>query len=282
MIEPEPALRERVALAVPAQLLGHVRERALVAPMGLAVANVKDGSDEQRPCGLRPVLVFKALALRVDEHGRDVLHVGDFVRRPQPNLGEWIEACGLRIPGIEANHALSRALLAPAGGPVPVLAFDVEDDRRLPPTQERRNHEPDALPASGRRKRENVLGSVMPEVVRPTLRSPRADVDAALTDRAEEPRAHQLSSLRPARRTVSVRASVPKPRQPRKEKRHRDGKEHRRPQTLEIDLGQMPGPPGPTPRRIDPDLADLEPRMPKGGLTAEDLGEPLGDRPLTE
>ena len=81
---------------------------------------------------------------------------------------------------------------------------------------------------------------------------------------------------------MSVRALVPKPRHRRKEKRHRNSKQHRRPKLLHVALGQMPSPSDPTPRGIEPYPTDLEPRMPKRRLTPEDLGEPLGDRPLTE
>ena len=56
---------------------------------------------------------------------------------------------------------------APAGGQAPVLALDVVDDGELRPGQQRRHHEAHALARAGRRKAQDMLGTIMAQIVVP-------------------------------------------------------------------------------------------------------------------
>ena len=74
------------------------------------------------------------------------------------------------------------ALCAEAGSFRPVLALDVVDHRRFRPGEQGRDYQADALAASGGRECENVLRTVMAEVVEPVpVRvAPTTDIDALL------------------------------------------------------------------------------------------------------
>ena len=64
---------------------------------------------------------------------------------------------------IEQQHAPEPR--APAGGQRPVLALDVVDDRRAGPGQKGRHDQAHALAASRRREAQDMLGTVMAQVV---------------------------------------------------------------------------------------------------------------------
>src|SRR3546814_3053672 len=61
------------------------------------------------------------------------------------------------IGGIEQQRMTEAR--SPSGRQLPVLALDVVDDRRAGPAQQRRDNEPDALPAAGRGKSHDMLGA---------------------------------------------------------------------------------------------------------------------------
>src|SRR3546814_19303093 len=84
---------------------------------------------------------------------------------------------------------------SPSGRQLPVLALDVVDDRRAGPAQQRRDNEPDALPAAGRGKSHDMLGAVVAQIAAVLA----ADKDTRLARQASP---IDLAVDRPARRTI--------------------------------------------------------------------------------
>src|SRR3546814_13521964 len=84
---------------------------------------------------------------------------------------------------------------SPSGRQLPVLALDVVDDRRAGPAQQRRDNEPDALPAAGRGKSHDMLGAVVAQIAAVLA----ADKDTRLARQASP---IDLAVGRPARRTL--------------------------------------------------------------------------------
>ena len=126
--------------------------------VGLGVEHMQDRADQQRMAGLFPVVAFLQRAFRVDQHVGHVLHVAD-LPLAAPHLQQRVVGVRRRVGRVEQQDAAM--LRAEAGGQRPVLAFDVVDDRRRRPGQERGHHQADALAAAGRRVAQHMLGTVM-------------------------------------------------------------------------------------------------------------------------
>ena len=97
------------------------------------VQRMQDDPDQQRLAGFLPV-VLQTLSVRIDQQGRQVLHVADFVFAAQPDFIERVPAdtaagCGR----LETQHLAFGMLLPPARRQRPQLALQVRDDRAVPP-----------------------------------------------------------------------------------------------------------------------------------------------------
>jgi hypothetical protein len=76
---------------------------------------VKNDADKERLAGLLPVR-FQPFAVRVDQQGRQVLHVADFVAGAESDFVQRVEpAIAVGIGRLEAQHLVLRVLLPPAG-----------------------------------------------------------------------------------------------------------------------------------------------------------------------
>ena len=156
-----------------------------------------------------------------------------------------------------------------AGGELPVLAFNIVDDRRARPGQERGNDEAHAFARSCRGKAQDMLRAVMPQIVTAEL----AEHDAI---RAEESSRLHFVGLRPAGRAVCLDIAGFAGAQHGHEDRDGDGDEtagggdnrafiedRRR-----IGVVEIP-PPEESRRMVDRPAGQLEPRITKLRLEAE-------------
>ncbi|EXI77995.1 MAG: hypothetical protein AW10_03360 [Candidatus Accumulibacter appositus] len=190
--------------------------RALV---GGLVERVQDDADQQRLAGFLPVR-FQTAAVRVDDQRGEVLHVANLVFGADPDFVQGVPAdAAAGRSGLEAQHLVFRMLPAPAGGQGPELAFQVGDDGALAPRQEGRHHQADPLAGTGRRVAQDMLRTVVAQVMRMTPRvQPGTDIDAGARRRpgagerlpersrpGQQARRLDVLQVGPAGRTVQVR-----------------------------------------------------------------------------
>ena len=142
------------------------------------VQQVKNGAGKKRRAGLHPVIV-ESLAVRVDDHMHDVLHVLRLVHRAQPHLFERVvlDARAGGVGRIELEAELAHAL-ARARGEVPVLALEVVDQRGVWPRQQGRHHHAYALAATRRRDDQDVTRTAIAQIPgTPPARTPDSEID---------------------------------------------------------------------------------------------------------
>src|ERR1700722_9094110 len=142
---------------------------------------------------LLPVVATLQRALRVDEDISDVLDVADFPLAPA-DLEQRIVGGAGGVGRIEQQNAAEPR--PPAGGKRPVFALDVVDDRGARPSQQRGHDETDPLAGSGRRETQDMLRTVVAQIVV----SPSAEQDAVI---AEQARLTNFARLGPARGAIS-------------------------------------------------------------------------------
>src|SRR5260370_33630498 len=130
--------------------------------------------------GFLPVALLRTVLAGADDHVGDVLGIGHIARRADANFGQRVDAAAVAwLHRRELEHEMA-ALRAIASSLGPVLTFDVVDHGTLTPGKQRRDDQADAFAGTRRRKRENVFGSVVAQVVqavRPLLEE-SADVNA--------------------------------------------------------------------------------------------------------
>src|SRR6516225_5680493 len=128
----------------------------------------------------------------IDKHVRDVLDVAH-LPLPTANLQEGIIGSRSSVGRIEQQDATMPS--AEARGQIPVLAFYVMDNATTRPGQKGRNDKANPFPASGRSETQDVLRSIMPEVI--ATKAP--EHDAIL---AQELRRPDLGHPGPMRRAI--------------------------------------------------------------------------------
>ena len=116
-------------------------------------------------------------AFGIDQHVGDVLDVAHLPLAAS-HFEKRIVGGALRVGRIEQQHAPEPR--APTCGQRPVLTLDVMDDRRAGPGQESRNDQAHALAAARRRETQDMLGTVMAQVVS----TPAAEEDAIVAKKA--------------------------------------------------------------------------------------------------
>ena len=131
---------------------------------GFGVKQMEDGPGQQRGPGLDPVVV-EPLAVRIDHHVHDVLHVLGFVHRAQPHLLKRVvlDAGAGGVGRIELEADLPQAL-ARARGKLPILALEVVDQGRVWPGQQGRNHHADALAAPRGRHHQHMARAAVAQI----------------------------------------------------------------------------------------------------------------------
>ena len=238
----------------------------------LGVEHVQDGADQQRVAGLLPVVPALQRALGVDQDVGDVLDVAD-LPFAAADLQQRIVGGARGVGRIEQQHAAE--LGAPSGGQGPVLALDVVDDRRAGPGQQRGNDEADALAGAGRRKAQDVLGTIMAKIVIAPLAEQHAVV-------AEQAGFANLTRLGPARRAIGGDALHLS----RAPDRHRDRNDDGGDTTGSRDIGAFSEylarvgvvgepPPKEGGRLIERPAKNLEPRAAELGLERQAPRNPL-------
>ncbi len=156
------------------QLLGQFTDRAAVGQNGLhggerlVLDRVIQQHEQHDPghqveAGFGPVVV-QALAVRVDNHGGDVLYVLDQIA-VHADFHERIEAGRIRAGRVELDAALTQRLAAPAGCEVPAFALDVVDQHRMLPGQQRGQDDAHALAGARWRERQDVFRPSMAQVL---------------------------------------------------------------------------------------------------------------------
>ncbi|MCY1538852.1 hypothetical protein D9M68_744140 [compost metagenome] len=116
------------------------RQAGHAALVQRAIAQVQDAADQHGLGGLLPVVV-EALAVRIDDQHRQVLHVANLELGAQADFLQRIPAHAAVGGGrLEAQHAVAGVLLSPAGGQRPQLALEVGDHSAVLPRQQGRDH----------------------------------------------------------------------------------------------------------------------------------------------
>ena len=155
---------------------------------------MEDGADEKRMAGFLPVVPLVERAFGIDEHVGDVLHVAH-LPVAAAHLEQRVVGGRLGVGRVEQEHPA--VLCAEAGSELPVLTLDVVNDGGAWPGQKRGHDEADALAGSGGRETENVLGTVVTEIVPGEL----AEDDAV---GSEQTRRLHFAPFGPARRAVCL------------------------------------------------------------------------------
>lgn len=116
--------------------------------------------------GVLPITFLWAVFASSDDHISDVLCIGNISRRKQSDFAEWIKsgAC-VFLYWREFKAAVSN-LASKAGSFGPILALDVINDNGFFPRQECWNDKPYALAGASGCKRQDVLGSVVTQIVK--------------------------------------------------------------------------------------------------------------------
>ncbi len=149
-----------------------VREDGLhgvqAAQAGVRAFAVPIEQDEQHhpgheiEAGLGPVVV-QSLAVGIDDHGGDVLHVLDQVAVHADFL-QGVESGGVGGCRVELDGAMPQHLLAKAAGQRPVLTFDVVHQDGLIPVQQGGDDDAHPLAGSGGREHHHVFRPFVPQV----------------------------------------------------------------------------------------------------------------------
>ena len=184
--------------------MGKIGERGDAAFERRLVADVQDHSGSDGSRGILPIALLRAVLAGADDHVGDVLGVAHIPRSEEANFGERIKpgtAGLLNRRKLEAEVALLRA---EAGCLGPVLALDVIDHGRFRPGQQRRNDQADTFAGTRRRERENMFGTVVPQIVKvlAAITAPCADI-SALPARGE-PGIPDVVFIGPTRGAVQV------------------------------------------------------------------------------
>ncbi len=165
---------------------GRVKTAARSARQALAlrrccVANMQDHPGCDRCGGILPVAFLGAIFAGAHDHVRDVLRIRNVARGADADFGKRVEA-GAVSSSTGENLKQRCPRLAEAGSFRPILTLDVVDHGRFRPCEERRDYQTDALAAAGGREGQNMLRSVMPEVVKPprSVVVPAAHIHALL------------------------------------------------------------------------------------------------------
>ena len=136
----------------------HARQRFV----RLGVEYVEDGADQQGVTGLFPMVAAFERSLRIDQDIGDVLDVPDFPFAAS-DFKQGVIGCRVGIGRIEQQHSAMPG--AKTRRQCPVLAFDVMDDTAIRPGQQGRHDQTHPLPGPCRREAEDMLGSIMSEVI---------------------------------------------------------------------------------------------------------------------
>ena len=100
-----------------------------------------------------------AITKWVHQNVRDVLNIADLMSSSS-YFQQRVIGSGANIRWVEQQAV--REAGTPAGGQLPVLAFDIVDHGGTWPREQRRHHETNAFAGSGWRKRHDVLRPIMP------------------------------------------------------------------------------------------------------------------------
>ena len=152
-----------------------------------------------------PVIVrVKSVTLRIDHKEGQVLHVPHLVFGIDAQFGQWIEATrtggGCRL---EAEDFVVGVLLAPTGGELVELAFEVSDKHAFGPRKQGWDNQPNTFAAARGRVTQDMFGAVVPEVTdRSMFVAPGAHVDAVVFEQAC---GLDIAFVGPARGTVEKR-----------------------------------------------------------------------------
>src|SRR5262249_2329117 len=98
--------------------------------------------------------------------------------QPAADLEERVEAHRIQRGWFEAPNVTE--LTSPAGGKSPVFFFDVVNENRVGPSEQRRDDEPNAFATARGGEAEHVLGSIVPNEA-----PERTDSDLRHSSRAE-------------------------------------------------------------------------------------------------
>ena len=142
--------------------------------------------------GFLPVVPLFQGAFRIDEDVRYVLDVANFPFA-STHFEQGIVGGALNVGRIEQERSPESS--APAGGQPPILAFDVVDDCRTAPREQRRHHQTDSLARTCRCEAQHMLRTMMAEIgAAPTTQQHPVGV--------EKPGLANLARLRPARGAI--------------------------------------------------------------------------------
>ncbi len=173
---------------------GDVADRAAVREDGLhgmqatqasvwAIAVPVEQDKQHHPgheveAGLGPVVV-QALAVRIDDHGGDVLHILDQVAVHADFL-QGVEAGGVGRGRVELDGTLPQHFLAKAAGQRPVLALDVVHQDGLIPVQQGGDDDAHALAGARRREHHHVFRPLVTQIAHLRAVVPGAEQHPAL------------------------------------------------------------------------------------------------------
>ncbi|MCY1364078.1 hypothetical protein D9M69_508680 [compost metagenome] len=170
------------------QEIGDAAQRLVFA----RVEDMQDGTDQQCMAGLLPMIAPLQRTFGIDQNVRDVLDVAHFMRAAS-YLQQRVVGRRLRIGRVEQQAM--REARAPAGGDLPVLAFDVVDDGGRRPGQQRRHHQAHTFARARGREGQDVLRAFVTQVLAIVLAEEHAG-------RLRQARLANVIRVRPARRAV--------------------------------------------------------------------------------
>ena len=155
-----------------------------------------------------PVIVrIQSVSLRIDHKEGQVLYISNLVLGADAELGHRIEATRTGGGGrLEAQDFVVSVLLAPTGGELVQLAFEVSDKYAFGPRKQGWDHQADPFAAARGRVTQDMFWSVVSKVTdRSAFVAPGADVDAIVVKQAC---GLDIAFVGPARRTVEERVDA--------------------------------------------------------------------------
>ena len=181
-----------------------VGERCDAAFERRLVADVEDhaGSDGSR--GILPIALLRAVLAGTHDHVGDVLGIAHVPRSEEANFGERIEPGTAGLFNRRKLEAQVSLLRAEAGRLGPVLTLDVIDHGRFRPGQQGRNDQADAFAGTRGRERENMLGAVVPQIVKVLAAIPAPCADISALPARGEPGIPDVVFIGPTRGAVQV------------------------------------------------------------------------------
>ncbi len=258
----------------------------------LAQQNEQDDAGHEVETGLGPV-ILQALAVGVDDHGGDVLHILDQIAI-DADLLQGIEPCRIGARRVEFECSLAEKLVAKSAGQCPVFALDVEHQHRFVPGQQGRDHDPHTLAGPGRREHHHVFGPLVAQVLHLplVLPGPEQHPTLVLVGRQDASLEH-LIWQRPVGRAVEIIAlafgfpRAPEGQSDRQHKREEAADTHDEVGALEdchngraeVEAVELPGPHQHVERKVDPGLqhrftqCSSEPQRPSGVLGCGPAGQ---------